>query len=146
LLGLRRWQRPLAAQLVIDESTAMAVARSSRPAARLAFWATGISVFVLWNLATVIGAFAAHALRDPRTLGFDAAAPAAFLALMSPRLRSREARVVALVAAVVAVAAVPFVPAGVPVLLAAAVAVAAGLGRKEAKPDDDGQATDAARA
>jgi len=140
-LRLRRWQRPIAAQLVIDESTAMTIVRASRPAARLAFWATGISVFVLWNLATVIGAFAAELLRDPRTLGLDAAAPAAFLALMAPRLRSREPRIVAIVAAVVALASVPFVPTGVPVLLAAAVAIAAGSGslrrRRRIESDDE---------
>ncbi|MGH8889903.1 MAG: AzlC family ABC transporter permease [Acidothermaceae bacterium] len=145
-LRLHRWQRPIAAQLVIDESTAMTVVRTSRPAARLAFWATGISVFVLWNLATVIGAFAAELLRDPRTFGLDAAAPAAFLALMAPRLRSREPRVVAVVAAVVALASVPFVPTGVPVLLAAAVAVVAGSGglrRRPIKLDDEKHAAGA---
>jgi len=137
LLRLRSWQRPLAAQIVIDESTAMSVVRTSRPAARLAFWSTGISVFVLWNLATVIGAFAADALRDPRVLGLDAAAPAAFLALMSPQLRSREPRIVAAVAAVVALASVPLVPTGVPVLLAAAVAVVFGFGSTRREPDDE---------
>jgi len=137
LLRLRSWQRPFAAQIVIDESTAMSVVRTSRPAARLAFWSTGISVFVLWNLATVIGAFAADALRDPRVLGLDAAAPAAFLALMSPRLRSREPRIVAAVAAVVALASVPLVPTGVPVLLAAAVAVVFGFGSTRREPDDE---------
>jgi predicted branched-subunit amino acid permease len=137
LLRLRAWQRPVAAQIVIDESTAMSVVRTSRPAARLAFWSTGVSVFVLWNLATVIGAFAADALRDPRVLGLDAAAPAAFLALMSPRLRSREPRLVAVVAAVVALASVPFVPTGVPVLLAAAVAVVFGLAPVRRERDDE---------
>jgi predicted branched-subunit amino acid permease len=137
LLRLRSWQRPLAAQIVIDESTAMSVVRTSRPAARLAFWSTGISVFVLWNLATVIGAFAADALRDPRVLGLDAAAPAAFLALMSPRLRSREPRIVAAVAAVVALASVPLVPTGVPVLLAAVMAVVFGFGSTRREPDDE---------
>jgi branched chain amino acid efflux pump len=139
-LQLRNWQRPVAAHLVIDESTAMTVLRTSRPAARLAFWATGLSVFVLWNLATVIGALAAQLLRDPRTLGLDAAAPAAFLALMSPRLRSAKPRVVAMVATLVALISVPFVPTGVPVLLAAAVAVCAGgrafLRRSDSAHDD----------
>lgn len=142
ILELRRWLRPVAAQLVIDESTAMTVVRTSRPAARLAFWGTGVSVFVLWNLATVIGALAAQLLRDPRTLGFDAAAPAAFLALMSPRLRSREPRVVAVVAAVVALVSVPFVPTGVPVLLAAAVAIVAGIGPSKLVADDESAAAD----
>jgi predicted branched-subunit amino acid permease len=142
LLALRRSLRPLAAQVVIDESTAMAVVRTSRPAARLAFWSTGLSVFVLWNLATVIGAFAAAALHDPRVLGLDAAAPAAFLALMAPRLRSREPRVVAVVAAIVAIASVPFVPTGVPVLLAAAVAAAAGFASEIPSPADEKLASD----
>lgn len=137
LLRLRGWRRVVGAQLVIDESTAMAIARTSRPAARFAFWSTGVSVFVLWNLATLIGAAAAAALHDPRVLGLDAAPPAAFLALMAPRLRSREPRIVAVVAAVVAVASVPFVPNGVPVLLAAVVAVVAGFGRRRSASSSD---------
>ncbi len=137
LLGLRGWRRAVGAQVVIDESTAMAIARTSRPAARFAFWSTGVSVFVLWNLATLIGAVAASALHDPRVLGLDAAPPAAFLALMAPRFRAREPRVVAVVAAVVAVASVPYVPNGVPVLLAAVVAVVAGFGRRRDTSSSD---------
>jgi predicted branched-subunit amino acid permease len=86
-----------------------------------------VSVFVMWNLATLIGAVGANALSDPRVLGLDAAAPAAFLALMAPRLKSREPWAVALVAAAIALVSVPFVPTGVPVILAAAVAVVAGV-------------------
>ena len=53
----------------------------------------------------------------------DAAVAGAFLALLGPRLRGREPWAVALTAALVAVVAVPLVPPGVPVLLAAVVAV-----------------------
>jgi predicted branched-subunit amino acid permease len=127
ILDVRRWRRPVAAQLVIDESTAMAVARTTTRSSRLAFWATGTSVYLFWNLATLTGALSAHAFSNPRVLGLDAAAPAAFLALMSPRLRSRETWAVALVAAAVALISVPFVPTGVPVLFAAGVAVIAGV-------------------
>jgi predicted branched-subunit amino acid permease len=127
VLAVRGWRRPIAAQLVIDESTAMTIVRTSPRAARLAFWSTGLSVFVLWNLATVIGAVGANALSDPKVLGLDAAAPAAFAALIAPRLRSREPWMVAMGASAVALATVPFVPTGVPVLLAAAVAVIAGV-------------------
>lgn len=134
VLDARGWRRPIAAQLVIDESTAMAVLRTSPRASRLAFWATGASVYVLWNLATLIGALSTHALSSPRVFGLDAAAPAAFLALMAPRLKSREPWVVALVAAAVAIVSVPFVPTGVPVLLAAVVAVAAGVRPTRADP------------
>jgi branched chain amino acid efflux pump len=122
--GLRRLG---AAHLVIDESTAMATARDDPRAGRLGFWATGLAVFVCWNTGTAIGALGASVLADPRSLGLDAAAPAAFLALVAPRLRHREAAVVAAIAVLAAVASTPFVAAGIPVLLAALVAVAAGL-------------------
>ena len=127
LLRVRGPRRALAAQLVIDESTAMAVAREPGRAARLGFWATGAAVFLCWNLSTLLGALAGDALSDPRVLGLDAAAPAAFVALLAPRLDSREPRVVAALAACAALISVSFVPAGVPVLVAAAVAVGAAL-------------------
>jgi predicted branched-subunit amino acid permease len=128
-LALRGRRRLLGAQLVIDESSAMAFARNDDSSARLAFWATGLSVFTFWNLATLIGAISAAALADPAMLGLDAAVPAAFLALLWPRLRGGEAWAVALTAAAVALILVPFVPVGVPVLSAALVAIAFGLRR-----------------
>ena len=127
LLGVRGVRRLLAAHLVIDESTAMSIGRDSERAARLGFYATGIGVFLLWNIGTAVGLVGASWLSEPRLLGLDAAAPAAFLALLAPRLRNREAWAVALAAAVVAVAAVPFVPVGIPVLIAALVGVVAGF-------------------
>lgn len=134
LLGLRGPGRLVAAQLVIDESTAVALGseQQSRQAGRLGFWATGLAVFALWNLATLVGALAGSVLGDPRSLGLDAAAPAAFLALLAPRMRGRPAWVTATGGALVAVAVVPLVPAGVPVLIAALVPVAAvlALGRR----------------
>jgi predicted branched-subunit amino acid permease len=119
LLDTGEWKRALAAHLVIDETTAMAIARESAPESRLAFWATGLAVFTLWNLGTLIGALATHALPDPKVLGFDAAPPAAFLALLAPRLRAREPMAIALAAGVVALVCLPFVPAGVPLLIVA---------------------------
>ncbi len=127
LLRLRGVRRLLGAQLVIDESTAVATGQDTEEAGRLGFWATGITIFVLWNLATLLGALGAGLVSDPRVLGLDAAAPAAFLALLAPRMRAREPWAVALGAAVVAGLAVPYLPAGVPVLLAAVVAIGVGL-------------------
>jgi predicted branched-subunit amino acid permease len=122
----RRRRRLLAAHLVIDESTAVAVAQDDDRAARLGFWATGSAVFVCWNTATVLGALGTEALGDPTAWGLDAAVGAAFLALLWPRLWDRGALVVALAGAAVALAATPLLPPGVPVLLAASVAVAVG--------------------
>jgi predicted branched-subunit amino acid permease len=127
LLRWRGWRRALGAHVLIDESTAMSVTRESTPAARLGFLTTGISVFVLWNLATFAGAVAGNAIGDPRTYGLDAAVGAAFLALLWPRLHSRRNQLVAAAAAAVALGTVPLVPAGVPVLAAAAVALLAGV-------------------
>jgi predicted branched-subunit amino acid permease len=110
-------RRVLAAQLTIDESTAMATAAPSGLAAT-GFWATGASVYVLWNLATLLGALGAARLGDPGVLGLDAAVPAAFLALLWPQLRDRRRIGVAVAGAALAIAAVPVAPAGVPVLLA----------------------------
>lgn len=126
LLGVRGVRRVLASQFVIDETTAMTVGQGSRPMQRYAFWSTGLMLFVLWNLGTLVGALGAGALADPRVLGMDAAAPAAFLALLWPRLRESGTVPVALAGAAVCLAAVPFVPAGVPILLAAGVAIVAG--------------------
>jgi predicted branched-subunit amino acid permease len=123
LLDLRGWRRPAAAHFVIDETTAMAIGQYAPPSSRYAFWATGLLLFVLWNTGTVIGALATHAIPDPKAFGLDAAPPAAFLALLAPRLRAREPIAIALAAGVVALALLPFVPAGVP-LLAVAVLVA----------------------
>ena len=132
LLDGSRWKRAGAAHFVIDETTAMAIARESAAESRLAFWATGIAIFTLWNLGTLIGALATHALPDPKVLGFDAAPPAAFLALLAPRLRAREPMAIALGAGVVALVCLPFLPAGVPLLVVALVVALFGVFRTRA--------------
>ncbi|MDX6197567.1 MAG: hypothetical protein QOJ79_718 [Actinomycetota bacterium] len=117
LLRLRGPRRVAAAQLTIDESTAMAI---SAPAGleRTAFFATGVGIYLLWNLGTLLGALGAAHLGDPARLGLDAAVPAAFVALLAPRLRDRDAAAVALAGAALALIAIPLVRPGVPVLLA----------------------------
>ena len=127
LLGVRGLRRLPAAQLTIDESTAVAIAQPERSAQRLGFWGTGLSVYVLWNLTTILGAVVGNALGDPRRFGLDAAAPAAFCALLWPRLKSGDARAVAAVAAIIALVVAPHAPAGIPVLVAALAAIVAGL-------------------
>ena len=136
LLAWTGWRRLAAAQLVIDESTAMSVNRGSRPAARTGFLSTGISVFVLWNLATLVGAVGGRSLGDPRTFGLDAAVGAAFLALLWPRLRDRRNQVVAALGAAVALSLVPVTAAGVPVLAAGGVALLAGIVSRRDDPTE----------
>ncbi|WP_227424946.1 AzlC family ABC transporter permease [Pengzhenrongella sicca] len=130
LLAATGWRRYAAAQVTIDESAAVATAQPTLAATRAGFWWTGVGVFVLWGASTILGAVLGDALGDPRRYGLDAAAPAAFLALVWPRLgggrAGRTARATALAAVVVALALTPVVPAGIPVLAAAAVAIVIG--------------------
>lgn len=136
LLAWRGVRRAGAAQLVIDESTAMSINRSTRALARAGFLTTGLAVFCLWNLFTFVGAVAGEALGDPRTYGLDAAVGAAFLALVWPRLSDRRNQLVALAAAAVALAAVPVTAAGVPVLAAGGVALLVGVLSRRPDPTE----------
>jgi 4-azaleucine resistance transporter AzlC len=135
-LGARGWRRLPAAHVVIDETTAVATAQDGPRRARAGFWATAVSLYAVWNLSTLLGALGAARLGDPDTYGLDVVGPAAFLALLWPRLRAGAAeRRVASLAAVVAIATTPVLPPGVPVMLAA-VAALAGAVRRGAAPGE----------
>jgi len=127
LLSWTGWRRAAASHLLIDESTAMSVTRRSTPAARVGFLTTGITIFVLWNLFTLVGAVAGSIIGDPRNYGLDAAVGAAFLALLWPRLADPRNRLVAVAAAALALGLVPVTAAGVPVLAAGGVALLVGV-------------------
>jgi predicted branched-subunit amino acid permease len=124
----------LAAQLTIDESTAMGLAHEKGPdyvvGGKYAFWATGLSVFVFWNLATLIGAIAASGAGDPKVFGLDAAIAAGFVALVWPQFQGPLERKTAALAFLVALSAISFVRPGLPILLAGAVALVIGLASK----------------
>jgi predicted branched-subunit amino acid permease len=122
--------RLVAVQLTIDESTAMGLAQDEAAfegrASRLAFWATGLSVYLLWNLATFIGAVSVSSIGDPKSFGLDAAIAAGLFALVWPQIKSRIDLSVALGGALIALALTPFVSPGVPVLAAALVSIIVG--------------------
>lgn len=121
LLRPRGPRRLVAAHGTIDESTAMAIGQPDEASGRTAFWWTFGSVFVAWNLATLLGAASTSALGDPARFGLDAVVPVAFLALLAPRLRGGALeRRVAVAAAVIAAALIPITPPGVPVLASCA--------------------------
>ena len=122
------WRRKLlAAQITIDESTAVAIAQPTLHSQRVGFWWTGTAIYIGWNLTTLAGALLGDALGDVRQYGLDAAAAAAFLGLLWPRLKDLQPVVVAIAAAVVAALLTPALPPGLPVLAAAVVAVVVGL-------------------
>jgi predicted branched-subunit amino acid permease len=115
------------ALLTIDESTAVSMGQKEIKDQIKGFWITGAAVFVFWNLMTFVGAVLGDALGDPRAWGLDAAAAAAFLGLLWPRLKERQALAVAVVAIFIATITTPYLPAGVPVLLAGLAAVVVGV-------------------
>jgi predicted branched-subunit amino acid permease len=127
IIGHGFWKRVAAGWLTIDESTAVATAQPTLRSQRLGFWVTGSVIFVGWNLTTLVGAVLGDVLGDVRQYGLDAAAAAAFLGLLWPRLRELQPLVVAGAAFVVATLLTPVLAPGLPILAAAAVAAAVGL-------------------
>jgi predicted branched-subunit amino acid permease len=139
LLSLRGARRFGAAHWILDETTALAIAAPDRKLARLAFLAGGATIFTVWNITTVIGALGAAALGSTAQAALDAVVPAAFLALLWPRLRGDfpEAvvqRRVALGGAAVALALTPFVPPGVQVVAAVVAVALAGRPQRAEEP------------
>ena len=129
ILKVRGFKRVVAAHITIDESTGVSLSQEPRglQAMREGFWFTGFGVFIFWNLFTLAGAVGAKAMGDPSAWGLDAAVPAAFLGLVWPRLKNSTDKTLAIVAAVFAIATTPFLPAGLPIIGTALLAVVAGL-------------------
>jgi predicted branched-subunit amino acid permease len=127
------------AHWVIDETTAMALAAPNRALGKLAFLVTGASIYLTWNAMTAVGALGAAGLGGTAQAALDAVVPAAFLALLWPRLRktfpeAATQRRVAVGGAVVALALTPFVPAGVQVVAAVVAVALAGRPRAGQRP------------
>lgn len=123
IVGTGFWKRLVAGQWTIDESTAVALAQRTPELSRLGFWVTGAGIYVGWNSMTLVGALVGNAIGDVRAYGLDAAAAAAFLGLLWPRIQSLNPATIAAVAAVVAVITIPTLPVGIPVVIAAVVGV-----------------------
>jgi len=128
-------KRALRAQVVVDETTAMAHAQSTLAAKRRAFDLTALCLFTAWNIGTLLGALAGRGLGNPRDYGLDAVFPAVFLALLAPQLRGPDAMRVAAAGALIALALVPIAPAGLPIIASAlgAVPVLLGAGRRRSR-------------
>ncbi len=124
IVGSKGWRLGVAAQLTIDESTAVALSRETPEHSKRGFWWTGVAVFVFWNSLTFVGAYAGKLIGSPEQYGLDAAAAAAFVGLVWPRLKSVFTSVAAIVALVVAVVTSIWLPAGIPVIVAGFVVVA----------------------
>lgn len=125
ILNVSGIKKIFATQITIDESIAVATAEEVRgeTAMRQGFWLTGLGVFLFWNLFTLLGALGAQAIGDPSAWGLDAAVPAAFLGLVWPRLKTRSDYLLALTATALALILTPLVPAGLPIIATALLAI-----------------------
>ena len=128
-LKVKGFKRIVAAQITIDESTAVALGQEvlGEKAMRQGFWFTGFGVFLFWNLFTLAGALGAQAMGDIRAWGLDSAVPAAFLGLVWPRLKTNRDRILAVGCVLFALAMTPILPAGLPIIATAFIAIVAGL-------------------
>ena len=127
ILKVKGLKRILAAQITIDESTAVATLQENDVDRRRGFYITGIGVYILWNLFTFLGALGASAIGDPSVWGLDAAVPAAFCGLIWPRLKNKTHFVVSAVAIAWALLLTPITPAGIPIITTVLLAVIFGL-------------------
>ena len=114
-----RLRRLLEAQLIVDESWALASRGGGRFDRRILIGA-GLLLYASWVGGTAVGVLAGDALGDPRDLGLDGAFPALFLALLAPQLRGPRAAIAAVAGAGVALALIPVTPAGTPIVAASA--------------------------
>lgn len=130
LLRPRGWLKPVAAHVTIDESAGTSAIQTDQAERRRGFWVAGLGVFAFWNLCTLMGAQFGNAVGDPTRFGLDGAAVAGFLGLLWPRLKSFEPQAVAVLCAVVTLVVTPHLPAGIPILVAAGVALVVAVLRR----------------
>ncbi|HEV8555303.1 MAG TPA: AzlC family ABC transporter permease [Actinophytocola sp.] len=134
IMGRGRMARLVGSHLVTDETVAFAIAQPDRERGRAAFWLCGVLLYLAWILGTIAGVLAGQAIGDPSAFGLDAAFPAALLALVLPSLRGADVVRPALLGAAIALAASPFLPPGVPLLLALAGLILVPRKEKEGVP------------
>jgi predicted branched-subunit amino acid permease len=118
----------------------MTLAQPDLASSRTAFNATFWCLYLTWNLATLGGALGAGRIGSPQAFGLDVVGPAAFLALIWPRLKAGGTeRLVALAAVAIALGTTRVLPVGVPVILAATAALAGALASPAAGDSRDSQ-------
>ena len=120
-------KRVLAAQITIDESTAVATLQENDEDRKRGFYITGVGVYIFWNLFTYLGALGASAIGDPSVWGLDAAVPAAFCGLIWPRLKNKTQFLVSAIAIAWALLLTPIAPAGIPIITTVLLAVIFGV-------------------
>ncbi len=92
-------QRGIAAQFLTDEAYGVALVNGAKEAGGLSFsylLGAELSLYLIWNIATLAGALAGAFVPDPAALGVGVIFPLAFLGLLVPLLNNKTNVLVAL--------------------------------------------------
>ncbi|GAA2762256.1 AzlC family ABC transporter permease [Streptomyces paradoxus] len=116
----RGWRGALGTHLMNDETVVFAIAQDEPERRRAAYWLCGLGILVCWPVGAALGALLGSVVRDTDALGLDAMFPAVIVALILPAMKERTLPRTALAGAGLALAVTPFLPAGLPVLIALA--------------------------
>lgn len=114
-LRLTRRERPVAAFFLTDEAFGVVAAAKERSFPFLL--GAELSLFMMWNIATLGGFLLGAAIPDPARLGVDLIFPLAFLALLVPLVRTRVELLVAVAAGALAFGLAQALPGGLPILV-----------------------------
>ena len=114
-IHLTRRERPVAAFFLTDEAFGVAAGATERSFPFLL--GAELSLFMMWNLATLAGFLLGTAIPDPASLGVDLIFPLAFLALLVPLVRTRVELAVAVASGALAFGLDRVLPGGLPILL-----------------------------
>ena len=117
------WKRVLLAQLVVDETWAVAYAPDNGFEREVLIGA-GLTLYAVHVGSTALGATFGNFVGRPETWGVDAMSPALFVVLLAPRLDHQVAWLTLGLAAALTAIAIPFAPPGAPILLAIVATVA----------------------
>ena len=134
-IPLSRRQRPAAAYFLTDEAFGVVAASGQRTFAFLL--GAELSLFAMWNLATLGGAIAGSAIADPAELGIDFVFPLAFLALLVPLVRTRVELVVAVASGTIAYVAARGLPGGLPIVVTGVVGSLLGAALTSGRAGED---------
>jgi 4-azaleucine resistance transporter AzlC len=127
-------QRAAAAFLLTDEAFGVVLGASSTGAGFL--FGAELSLYLVWNLATLVGSLLGGLVPDPEALGLDVVFPLAFLALLVPLIRRPVDLLVAVASGAAGLLASRLVPTGLAVLLVGVLGALLGawLTRGEERP------------
>jgi predicted branched-subunit amino acid permease len=109
--------RAAQAQAIVDASFAMASRGDGTFDRGLLLGAT-IVQGVGWITGTVIGVIGGPVIADPKALGLDGIFPAFYLTLLVAEARGRPALMAAGIGAAITLTLMPFVPVGLPIIVA----------------------------